>query len=252
MASSVSRRQAAHSRGKRTVAVMIVVATCFLGAVTHADRFTTGAVASAPATRGPQMRTDGGMPPRVVLISDSAISGIRWYGRQSFLTGTSWETYLESCRRLVSPSCRGREGYAPRTAAGELSTIAATHGPAGPNDLLVVAVGYNDYDTQFRSDFATVTTRAYDTGFKRIVWLTYRELNGYHIPLGGRSDYAAMNAIMREELASGRWPGVALWEYDQITRAKPEWFYADGIHVTPSGAERVAEVLSSQLELPLP
>lgn len=238
---------------KRSLAAAVVTAVALIGATGHAALGDDGAAARLPAGRGDEIRFDDGKPDRAVLISDSAISGIRWYSRQHFLTGTDWEIYLESCRRLVYPSCRGREGYAPRTVESQLLSIRDQHGQADPSDLLVIAVGYNDWESRFRDDFRTILTTAWDVGFRRVAWLTYRELNGYSVPGGlGHSDYPLMNDIMRDELDGGEWPYVTLWDYDAAFAGHPEWFYSDGVHVTPTGAEVVATWLSGQLEYPLP
>ena len=49
----------------------------------------------------------------VIFISDSSFAGIRWNGALPYLQGAAFDNRLESCRRLFSTSCRGREGYAP-------------------------------------------------------------------------------------------------------------------------------------------
>jgi hypothetical protein len=237
--------------GRRVLAVGVSVATLLVGSVVNAE-ISGSARAGESADRGMQMRTDGGMPPRAVLISDSAISGIRWYGRQSYLTGTQWETYLESCRRLVAASCRGREGYAPRTAVSELRDIQRRSGNASPQDLLVIAVGYNDWHERFASDFDTVLTTARHVGFRRIVWLTFRSNNQYNAPGIGSTNYAAMNAVLRAAADDPAIPGFDVWDYEYGTAGITSWYASDGIHVTPDGAARVAEWLSRQLEFPLP
>ena len=186
-------------------------------------------------------------PGRAVLISDSAIAGIRWSGNLGRLTNAQWETHLESCRRLVYPSCRGREGYAPRTALNEINYIRAVKGLAGPDDLLVIAVGYNDSSYRFGSDFAAVNVAARNAGFQRIVWLTYRTGVSYTLPgTGGtqRSNYAAMNNTMAAALATGAWPDVSVWDYASYTALRTSWFTADGVHLTASGAVGVAGWLS--------
>ena len=234
------------------VPVALALTLVLIGSLGHAA-ILRGATAHEAANRRVAMRIDGGMPPRAVLISDSAISGIRWYGRQEHLTGTRWETYLESCRRLVVPSCRGREGYAPRTVVGELHDIRARLGPADARDLLVIAVGYNDSESRFRSDVADVLTAAHQVGFRRVVWLTYRVDNSYLAPGSGQvTDYGAMNAVLRHELDSGRWASLGLWDYNAAFAGHDEWFSSDGIHVTPDGATMVAKWLSGQLLRPLP
>lgn len=236
----------------RLVAAAVVAAAVLVGSVSHAD-IRGGARVAEKADRGAQIRTDGGVPPRAVLISDSAISGIRWYGRLAHLTGTRWETYLESCRRLVISSCRGREGYAPRTTVQELRDIHARRGNASPRDLLVIAVGYNDWHERFPSDFATVLQTARQVGFRRIVWLTYRSNNNYHAPgTGAAVSYAAMNAVLRAAANDPSVPGFDVWDYEYGTAGITDWYASDGIHVTSDGAARVAEWLSRQLQFPLP
>lgn len=238
-------------RRLHVVAVCLVAVLAF-GSAVHAS-LDDPVTVDAPAVRGTAARTDGGAPPRAVLISDSAISGIRWYGRQHFLTGTSWIASLESCRRLVAPSCRGREGYAPPTAVHDIARIRSEIGPPHRLDLLVIAVGYNDAAATFANDFTTTMNAATNAGFRRVAWLTYRTGTSYRSPSStGATNYAHMNAVLEAAQASGDWPSLTVWDYDAITAPHDDWFYADGLHVTPSGAERVAEWLSGQLARPLP
>jgi hypothetical protein len=191
-------------------------------------------------------------PPRTVLISDSVMAAIRWSGNLGRLVNSNWETYLESCRRLVYPSCSGREGYAPRTALAEINNIRAWRGPAGPDDLLVIAVGYNDWQERFRSDFGAVNSAARAAGFREIVWLTYRTGVTYSPPDSGgsstpQSNYAAMNRILADELASGAWPEVSVWDYASYTATRTSWFTSDGVHLTSTGARAIADWLSVQV-----
>ncbi|MGB0112566.1 MAG: hypothetical protein WBP59_05055, partial [Ilumatobacteraceae bacterium] len=74
---------------------------------------------------GPVATNPEPAPRRVVIISDSAMAGIRWSGALGGLQGFYAEARLESCRRLVAASCRGREGYAPRTTLREIRTNVA-------------------------------------------------------------------------------------------------------------------------------
>lgn len=201
------------------------------------------------ATRGPSWSL-ADAPERAVLISDSAIAGIRWTGALPSLTNTTWDDRLESCRRLVRSSCRGREGYAPLTAQVELQLFVAQHGHAGPNDVLIIATGYNDWHGTFLNDFTTVMNQARVAGFERIGWLTYREANTYVAPgvdPDNTVDYVLMNAILRSQAQSGAWPELTLLEYDLAMRGQASWFSSDGIHVTVTGAHAVAHWLSNQV-----
>ncbi len=72
----------------------------------------------SPAIPSPRRRAaPANVPPpdrKVTIISDSAMAGVRWNGALDGLQGMIADDRMESCRRLVQASCRGREGYAPR------------------------------------------------------------------------------------------------------------------------------------------
>ena len=183
------------------------------------------------------------VPPlrRVVIIGDSAFAGIRWNGALGGLQGMVVDHRLESCRRLVAPSCRGREGYIPRTVVSELLAMPA----AGAEDLLVVVAGYDDWYASFAGDFDLVVQTARSRGYHHIIWVTYRSDVGYRLPNGSRSNYGEMNRILFEKAASGDVPDVRIWDYDADTATAPAgWFYGDGIHERPLGSWGTADWLS--------
>jgi hypothetical protein len=180
----------------------------------------------------------------VLMISDSAFAGIRWTGALPLLQGAAWDARLESCRRLIGVSCRGREGYAPPTAATELSTV-----PAGAYRILVVATGYNDWSGLFPSGVEAVMSRARAKGIDRVVWLTYRETVGYVSP-GGASNqatFAANNGHLVSVLVSGRYPELILADWNAYSRWRPSWLTGDGVHLTAEGAPEAAMYLSRKL-----
>lgn len=116
--------------------------------------------------------------------------------------------------------------------------------------MLVVAVGYNDWHGTFASDFNVVMTQARHSGFRHVAWLTYRENAVYSLPNDqdhARSNYAAMNQILRAEAASGHWPELVLFDYDAATRSIASWFASDGVHLTTDGGRGSAQWLSTQI-----
>lgn len=182
---------------------------------------------------------------RMFLVTDSALAGLRWTGNLERLTNADWRTYLESCRRLVYPSCRGREGYAPITAAEEIEGFPSD---IGPDDVLVMGVGYNDWEGRFEKDFTTIMELARAKGFKHVVWLTYRADNSYQLHNAPQdvANYRAMNAILAKQHDGGNWPELSIWDYDGFSADHPSWFTRDGIHLTTTGAPHVADWFSAQ------
>lgn len=192
--------------------------------------FTGGArPGTAPPDRNP-------MPPggkRVLFVSDSSFAGIRWAGTRGSLTGAEFDLRLESCRRLIGVSCRGREGYTAPTALSEVRSVTP-----GTVDVLVMGTGYNDHASQFRSGFAQVMSAARDAGIERVVWITYREPVTYRSPseLSNAATFAANNHVLRAAAASGAWPELRLLDWHAHTLDSTGWLAPDGVHFTAAGA----------------
>jgi hypothetical protein len=203
--------------------------------------FTGAAVA---ATAPPPANDVAPGDSEVLFVSDSAFAGIRWNGALPFLVGAAFDSRLESCRRLIGASCRGREGYAPRTAHAELAS--ATF---GRYDMAVVAVGYNDSLSTFPSALDAVVTMARLRGIDRVMWVTYREDVGYVSPAGvsDGSSYVAMNRWLRSAAASGRYPELLIADWRAYSSEPRGWLAADGVHLTLSGARAAAEYVSRKL-----
>ena len=182
---------------------------------------------------------------KVTVISDSAMAGVRWNGALDGFQGSNlvFEDRLESCRRLVQYSCRGREGYAPRTAANEIAALPAP----GPNDIVVIATGYNDWHERFASDFDVVVDAARRRGFHHIAWVAYRTGVGYHLPgSGASSNYATMNGVLFTRTSQPEYSDVRVWDLDEYTAGSSGWFRSDGVHHTDLGSWAVADWISRQ------
>jgi hypothetical protein len=217
------------------VHMVVDVAGWFLGAPVP---LTSGSATSGAAAN-PSPSAGGS----VLFISDSSLAGIRWSGSLGWLQGANFTAQLESCRRLIGASCRGREGYAPQTA-----TQAVLNAP-GSYDTVVIGVGYNDYASQFQLGFDSVVRAARARGIPRVVWLEYRELVGYTSPAqaSNATTFAANNATLRALVASGAYPEVTIAEWYRYSSTHPGWFTADGVHVTGSGPREAAAYVSRTL-----
>jgi hypothetical protein len=180
------------------------------------------------------------------IISDSAMAGIRWNGALGGFRGFNADDRLESCRRLVRTSCSGREGVRPRTALNEVRSLQ----PAQPTDVLIIAVGYNDWHVGFGWQSRTILDAARAKGFRTVAWVTYRESLGYTLPgdsLVDQSHYAFMNSELRSILASGDYPELRLWDLDGYTGGVAGWFAADGVHQLRRGSWGVADWISRHM-----
>lgn len=223
-----------------TAAGALGVGTPVASQTVEQQAFTQGAVAAEPSRRQTP-------PPRsAVIISDSAMAGVRWNGALGGFRGFSFDDRLESCRRLVAQSCNGREGRRPPTALQEVQRLA----PAAPTDVLVIAVGYNDWHVGFAWQSRAVLDAARAKGFRTVAWVTYRELVGYTLPRdssASRSNYASMNTELRAIRASGDYPELRLWDLDAYTRGVIGWFASDGVHELRRGSWGVADWVSRHM-----
>lgn len=229
---------------QRTVANSAIVEVSTAGVrfatleATHLVVDVTGWFTGSPVAAGGSAAVN--VPPadrRVTLITDSAMAGIRWNGALGGLQGFVADARMESCRRLVQASCRGREGYVPRNVTSELSTLPT----AGPEDILVIATGYDDWYQRFSSDFDIVVATARAKGFHHIAWATYRS----HVSYGPY--YAQMNSVLRAKVASGAYPEVRVWDWEAYTATVSGWFSSDGIHLTTLGAWGAADWFSRHI-----
>lgn len=199
-----------------------------------------------PAEALASAQRDTPNPRSAVIISDSAMAGIRWNGALDGFRGFEADDRLESCRRLVAASCNGREGYRPYTALTEIQLL----DPAQPTDVLVIAVGYNDWHVGFGWQSRAVLDAARAKGFTYVAWVTYRELVGYELPSDSDidvSNYAYMNAELRNIVASGAYPELHLWDLNAYTLGVSGWFTSDGVHELWRGSWGVADWISRHM-----
>lgn len=220
------------------VASVLSFATIAVDAASEVDGVGTAASATA--------RSERELPPRrATIISDSAMAGVRWNGALPGLRGFNPDDRLESCRRLVDRSCTGREGRPP-TVLVEIGLLATPL----PDDVLIIATGYNDYDSRFASHSRQVLDAAVAKGYQTIAWVTYREDVSYRLPRDtGRAvaNYRNMNAELRALVASGEYPALTIWDLDDYTRSAGDVFASDGVHQRPYGSWLVADWLSRKM-----
>jgi hypothetical protein len=233
--------------GQRTVANSAIVTASAAGIsfgsleATHLVVDVTGWFTGTPAEAGVEVAVNTPPPDRrVFIIADSTMAGMRWNATLAGLQGFTAFTDLESCRRLVVSSCRGREGYVPPTLVSEIRNLP----PITDEDILVIGAGYDDWYGRFSSDFDTVVATARAKGFHHIAWANYVVTTHYLQPGSLAPNYDAMNGVLAAKVASGAYPEVRVWDLDGYVQGAPGWFYSDGIHETPLGSWAVADWIS--------
>ena len=121
-----------------------------------------GAGAAAPARRGTAVQVTPTFPPpvpRVLLIGDSSLEGLKFYPPS--LAAIGGMTYVldgESCRRLVRASCKSLAGNTPNTA------LEALQGAPGHFDAVVIGTGYNEGSFEFPAAFDQIVAAARQPG----------------------------------------------------------------------------------------
>jgi hypothetical protein len=164
-------------------------------------------------------------------------------GADNAIIGFDHTLDLESCRRLLAPSCRGREGRIPLTAYEAL----AFHGDR--YEVLIVATGYNDGTAGYADAFRAIVARARSLGYQQIVWWSLRSDVDYVSPgaIGNHETFARNNAVIEQLLASGEYPDVELADWGRYTTTRPEWFVTDGVHYRAVGAWAASDYLSRKI-----
>ncbi len=220
-------------------AALIAVAVLIASAATAAAvTVVGGAAVDRPAVRV-------GPPRPAVVIGDSAIAALRWVpGADNAVIGFDHTLDLESCRRLLAPSCGGREGRTPPTLREALDRRHRDQ-----YEVLIVATGYNDGTSGFDDAFRSIVSLARSYGYQQVVWWTLRSDVDYVSPdeVGNHLTYARNNQVLRSLLATGDYPDVVLADWGGYTADRPEWFTTDGVHHRATGAWAAADYLSRKM-----
>ena len=212
---------------------------------------------------GRQLGLRGALPPagspKVTVIGDSTSAAMRWYDEARNETGiydvmgTSYDLAwsIESCKRLMAPSCVGRvdpgtgNRWIPASVLPELRTT-AMRGRLKNSEALVVMAGYDDYPS-IADDIDAVVTEATSQGVARVFWLTYRTTTGYKFGGYYRQHNDALLA------ARVKYPNLTVLDWNAYTHAQNAttqnaWFESDNIHMTRAGGLALARYLKSNVD----
>lgn len=201
-----------YSRVVRALAFFLLLA-CLAGA--------SAAAASTSAKRTP-------IP--VTFVGDSVSASITYVStaQKQLKRGLAVRLDVKVCRRLVQPSC-SYQGSVPTNALQAVQGYGRSLGR-----VLIVKVGYNEDGRGYGDGINRVMRAALAQGANGVVWVTLREVGAY------ASYYRAMNLAIKK--AAKRWPQLLVADWNAYSAGKP-WFGSDGLHLSASGATKLAAFL---------
>jgi hypothetical protein len=191
---------------------------------------------------------------RVTIIGDSTSASMRWYDEANDRTtiydvmGTTYDLLwsLESCRRLVEPSCIGRVDPGTGDQWRPVSVLPLMQGSLRGHlgQALVIMAGYDDFDIGPAID--KVMAEATAQGVPAVYWLTYRTSTTY----GYAPFYRQHNVQLAA--AAAKYPNLVVLDWNAYSRSLSKatqavWFEKDDIHMTRLGGTGLATWLRGRL-----
>ena len=188
-----------------------------------------GLALAAAAAAGP---TVGTAAPRVTIFGDSAATAIAYDPDAKRIAGRGIDLRLEvaACRRLGDLSCP-YDGERPPNVVERARTLGKELGR-----VVVVLVGYNDYESRYALNIAEALQTFREAGVERVLWATLR---------AERQSYLTMNQAILE--AAARSPAMTVLDWNELSRGRPDGVQEDGIHLTALGAQAMARMVSDEL-----
>lgn len=180
--------------------------------------------------------------PRVTLIADSVAQAFAHNPDAVHILGRGIDLKLEvaTCRRLELPSCSvDEQGVRPPSVVELVRARGAALG-----QTVIVAVGYNDFEDEYAKSIESALEALDRAGVTRVLWPTLR---------AARHPHLTMNDAIRT--AAERHPEMSVVDWNLYSRSHPDWFQADGIHLTAAGVGSMATLFGRalvDLGVPLP
>jgi hypothetical protein len=169
---------------------------------------------------------------RVTVFGDSAASAMAYDPDAKRTLGRGIDLRLEvtPCRRLGDASCP-YDGVRPANVIDRATELGSELGP-----VVVVVVGYNDYEANYADNIDAAIATFRKAGVQHVLWATLH---------AGRQSWANMNDMI--VAAAKKYPEITVLDWDGLSRQKEDWFQPDGVHLTPAGAEGMATMIEDSL-----
>jgi hypothetical protein len=172
------------------------------------------------------------VPQHVTLIGDSAAGGIPGYSAAIAILGRGIDLDIQvaACRTVDGDSCP-IDGVRPLNVVQLANSMGSR---LGPN--VVVAVGYNDPETQYAQSIENALAAFMAAGVEHVYWLTLRTVS-----LG----YASMNNDITT--AATKHPELGVIDWNTYSRGHDEWFRPDGLHPLWPASRAMAKLIHQKL-----
>jgi Putative Ig domain len=169
---------------------------------------------------------------RVTVFGDSAATAMAYDpdAKRILARGIDLKLEVAACRRVGDASCP-YDGVRPPNVIERATELGRELG-----SVVVVIVGYNDYESRYAENIEAALDAFRKAGVERVIWATLR---------AGRQSYVSMNDAI---LAAGkRFPQLTVVDWNGLANTHQEWLQPDGIHLTPEGARGMATMVNDTL-----
>jgi hypothetical protein len=169
---------------------------------------------------------------RVTVFGDSAATAIAYDPDAKRILGRGIDLRLEvaACRRVGDTSCP-YDGSRPPNVIERATELGRHLGP-----VVVVLVGYNDYESRYAQNIDDAIATFRKAGVQRVLWATLR---------AGRQSYLSMNEAIVS--AAQRYPEITVLDWNALARGHDDWLQPDAIHLTDVGAQAMATMVNDAL-----
>jgi hypothetical protein len=169
---------------------------------------------------------------RVTVFGDSAATAIAYDADARRILGRGIDVQLEmaACRRVGDTSCP-YDGARPPTVIDRATELGRALGP-----VVVVLVGYNDYESRYPDNIEAAMATFRKAGVERVLWATLR---------AERQSYLTMNDAILD--AARRYPEMTVLDWNALAKGHDDWVQDDGIHLTAVGAQAMATMVNDEL-----
>lgn len=170
--------------------------------------------------------------PRVTLISDSVAGSISFDIPAEATLARGIDLFLDPGEGRTLGGTPPDGSITP-SALQLIETLGTQLGPT-----VIMDVGYNDVWTDYAHEIALALEELESAGVQHMLWVTLRVSPAH-------ASYAVFNSELKS--AAAAYPQVTIVDWNAYSKAHPQWFQADGVHLQGAGPQALANLLHATL-----